>query len=373
LANVLAQHSEQIAKSVPAGLDATAARDWKLTKAAAEAERIMGGMEGGAVRYPGQEEIEGALAFMNRYGLAPFTAYPVHTMHRLFQLLQNKPSILLRYPQLRSYLYAADEEYGTGQAGERYREHQVGYLELPLPFGKRGTVPPYYRAGHIIPGEEAAEGLDIGGLIRTLPHGPLGTAVDYAFQSQGYDRRSGRLIEGLNPDTLQAQSMHRALQSLLPSTFASGAERLERSVREMPPFAGTTRPEPAWMPALALAGFDTHYPEATFERKAGGDIPTPKLERVQFMQQALDEVDQHPERLRDYSPWLKGKDAGSLARLHSDSQRELQRLLSDGHIDEGEARRQIRFQAHFLKNIINRQTAGPHFFDAGVPAAAPAQ
>lgn len=279
---------------------------------------------------------------LNRYGVAIFTSYPLHSINRFLQLMAHRPDVLMTYPLVRHYLL--NEAGPEAQARDDRKEVRPTMVPIPGFKNSRGE-PMWIDVQNLVPH---------GGALQPLQFGGVWSPVQRAVE--GYSRVRSY---GAAPDVAMAEGARQLKNAVLPAILGSGPEALGKAM------AGETR-NPRSLevetPLTALsriANFPISSPENATDRARFLERET-MPEREQFMNLYIERLSEERETPQNYSRWLRDVDASEAMRGQQIAQNYLRQLLTDKSIDHDRAKTMIRRQIDWilsLNKVIDEQYA----------------
>lgn len=306
----------------------------KPAEAGALAEQAFGARGGmGGIETHGVMQIAEGL---NKYGIAIFTSYPLHSINRFFQLMAHRPDTLMTYPVIRQYLLNLEDQ------GERDRDARGEVRGTMIPIhslkNKAGD-PAWVDVRNIIPHGGASEEMQLGGLLS-----PFLRARQRAEFIQG---------QGAAPDTVSDEAMRQGYFALTPSVVGSGADALLRAGQGLSSHPRDITPDTPLTALGRLAGFPVTYPESSTDRALGLERETIPG-RSDFTDLYVERIRENKERPKDYSSHLKEFDLSKMMIAQQSAQRYLYQLHGDKSIDEDRAKTMIRRQIDWIISINAR-------------------
>ncbi len=275
---------------------------------------------------------------LNRYGLALFTSYPLHSINRFFQLMAHRPDVLMTYPLVRHYLL---NEAGP-EAKQRDERGEVGGTMVPIPFFKNDRGEPLWiDARNFVPHGGAMEGIQLNG-----PFSPFGTNP----LRQAYDRYSFTRDLGANPELALGEGARALKNAILPSILGSGLEALGKSLAGETRNPRTLEAESPLMALSRIANFPITDVQNATDRARFLEMETIPA-REEFMNTYIDRLSEARETPRDYSRWLKGADVKEAMRGQQIAQNYLRQLLADKSISGDKAKTMIRRQVDWIVSL----------------------
>jgi hypothetical protein len=312
-------------------------------QAGAMAEQGFGARGGmGGVETHGVMQIAEGL---NKYGIAIFTSYPLHSINRFFQLMAQKPEVLMTYPILRQYLM----NQAGPQAQQRDERGEIRPTMVPIPGMKNSAGEPVWiDVANLIPHGGATSDIRIGGPFSMFEN-PYKKAYD-----------SGTKLEqrGAAPDTANDERMRQYYLATAPSVIGTGADNMMRAM------SGQTRNGRAidaatpLMAAGSFLGFPMQNVEDSTDRALRQETVA-KPERVDFQNAYLKRVVDNLEKPANYTADTKSLDLKSAYDAQGKAQKYLAQLLGDDSIDSERAKTMIRRQVDWIIAInaqIQNQT-----------------
>lgn len=274
---------------------------------------------------------------LNKYGIAIFTSYPLHSINRFLQLMAHKPEVLMTYPVIRQYLM---NEAGPEAMGRAERE-EVRPTMVPIP-GLKGPNgdPVWIDVQNLIPHGGATADIRIGG-----PFSPL----DNPFR-RAYEAGQTLLKQGAAPDIAADAQMRQGYFALTPSIIGTGADAMLRAMSGLTRTPSAVNAENPLMAAGRLVGFPMQYPENALDRRTELEkVAQPG--RVEFYDLYIQRVMDGLERPEDYSAYVKQFDLQSAYGAQGAAQKYLSQLLADKSIDANRAKTMIRRQVDWIISI----------------------
>jgi hypothetical protein len=274
---------------------------------------------------------------LNKYGIAIFTSYPLHSINRFLQLMAHKPEVLMTYPIVRQYML---NEAGPEARGRADRE-EVRPTMVPIP-GLKGPNgdPVWIDVQNLIPHGGDTADIRIGGPLSPLDN-PLRRA---------YDAGQTLLRQGAAPDIAADAQMRQGYFAAAPSIIGSGADAMLRALSGQTRSPGAVNPESPLMAAGRLVGFPMQHSENALDRRTELEkVAQPG--RVEFYDLYIERVMDGRERPEDYSAHVKQFDLQSAYGAQGAAQRYLSQLLADKSIDADRAKTMIRRQVDWIISI----------------------
>jgi hypothetical protein len=284
---------------------------------------------------------------LNRYGLAMFTSYPLHSINRFFHLMVTRPEVLMEYPVLRNYLM---QNAGAAAQGRDERE-EVKPNMIPIPGIKNDRGDPVW--------------LDARMLM------PFGGAYENAF----FDKKEGVKLAGfpqifnqlsnraelmgktgVNPTDLGMSNWGNLANQFAPPIIQQ-SQQLYNSIIGKPNNARQLEPETPLMGLLGIGGINAQFPQNSVDRELWGS-KTMLPERESFMQTYVTHLTEGSAKPKDYSGYTENWDLNKAQNALAESRRYLGQLTHDKSINEYEAKQMIRRQIDWIVSItkvVNQQ------------------
>lgn len=271
---------------------------------------------------------------LNKYGIAIFTSYPLHSVNRFFQIMAQKPEVLMTYPVIRQYLM----NQAGPEARQRDDREEVRPTMVPIPGMKSPDGQPVWiDVANLIPHGGATSDIRIGG-----PFSPFDNPLRRAN-----DARDRLLKQGAAPTTAEDERVRQGYFAIAPSVIGTAADSMQRAL------AGNTRSPfsvEAGSPLMAagsFVGFPMQYAEDSTDRTLRqGKVADPS--RVDFQQKYIDRVTSGLEKPEDYSAYVKTMDIKEAYGAQGAAQKYLANLLADKSIDSDRAKAMIRRQVDWI-------------------------
>jgi hypothetical protein len=309
------------------------------SEAARWAEKGYGGqgIVQGGIETPGVHRL---LETLNRSGVAMFTAYPLHSMNRIMQLMTTNPQIAMQYPILRHYLM----QQATDEIREEERQGRIRPTEIPLPFLKNPD------------GGQAV--MDVANLI---PHGGAfgeispPSVLEGFFRARAENQRGRR--PGLNPIDQSTRELATSVKAQLPGTINRVKQFLDAaSGKEPSDYA--TQPQTVGQAAAGLLALPMRDITTASERKLEVDKADIVKERWEFMEKLEAEMMKGVEIGPDLSnhPEVRNLDYAGVAYRLAAVYGETRKLTSKGHypISDKRAKTMIRHQIAFAQALLGQ-------------------
>lgn len=277
---------------------------------------------------------------LNRYGIALFTSYPLHSINRFFQLMAHRPDVLMTYPLVRHYLL---NEAGP-EARQRDERGEVRGTMVPIPFFKNERGEPLWI--------DARNFIPHGGALDPLQFGGLGSPLRRAYDSYSLTRDLGA-----NPELALGEGARALKNAVLPSILGSGAEALGKSLAGETRNPRTLEAETPLMALSRIANFPITDVQNATDRARFLEMETIPA-REEFMNTYIDRLSEARETPQDYSRWLTGADVKEAMRGQQIAQNYLRQLLADKSINGEKAKTMIRRQVDWivsLNKVIDEQ------------------
>jgi hypothetical protein len=266
---------------------------------------------------------------LNKYGVAIFTSYPLHSINRFLQLMATKPEVLMTYPILRQYLL--QQVPGSQERDER---GEVRGTMVPIPGIKNENGEPLWvDVANLIPHGGATSDLRVGGVLSPF--------------FRAHEAGSALAKRGAAPDIAGDEQMRQGYFAAVPSIIGSGADALARSLSGQTKNPLATTPESPLGAAARLIGFPTQYAENATDRALHLEKEV-KPSRVEFQQLYIERVTDGREKPEDYTSYTKAMDLKEAYAAQSSAQRYLANLLADNSIDDDRAKTMIRRQVDWV-------------------------
>lgn len=306
-------------------------------EAARWAEKGYGGIGivQGGIETPGLHRL---LETLNRSGIAMFTAYPLHSMNRIMQLMVTNPTIALQYPILRHYLM----QQTTDEMRELEKQGRIRPTEVPLPFlNNRDGTPAVMDISNIIPHGGAFQGFSPPSVLEGF------------FRAREEIARGDR--PGLNPIDQNTRNQAATIKAHLPGTINRMKQLLDAAAG-VEPSDYATQPQTVGQAAMGLLTLPVRDITTPTERRLEPDKEEVIQSRWDFMAQLEDRMNEGLEAGPNFSnhPLLKRLDYVGTTYALAAAESEVRKLTTKGAypISEKRAKTMIRNQMGWIQALM---------------------
>ncbi len=311
------------------GMDPIEAAQW--------AEKGYGGqgIVQGGIETPGVHRL---LETLNRSGIAMFTAYPLHSMNRIMQLMTTNPGIAMQYPILRHYLM----QQSTDEMRELDAQGRIRPTEVPLPFLKNPDGSPAV--------------MDISNIT---PHGGAFQEFHPPSVLEGFFRAKEELAKGnrpgLNPIDQGTKETATTIKAHLPGTLDKLNKFLDAAMgRE--PSDYSVQPQTVGQASMALLTLPMRDIATATERRLdeGKSDVIPSREAFMNLLEDRQMAGLEPENDLSNHPKLKRMDYAETAFSLAAARGEVRKMTTRGAypMSEKKAKTMIRHQMDWIQALL---------------------